>query len=150
MDIQTLVAFQDELTKIAKSLDVDKDMSFFERHPKKILGGAALATGLGAYMLTKGRKKSLPSFKASTHSPSAATSKAPSAASSHPPKPKAPAKKLSLEEAKALKYPGAEPIASHVEKHPGEAYIQAVREEGKRRKLPEDVVRKATRMKDLE
>lgn len=44
------------LQKEKTSSDNDEGLSFFERHPKKVLGGAALAAGAGAYLLSKGKK----------------------------------------------------------------------------------------------
>jgi hypothetical protein len=85
MHLHTLVAFEDELQKLAKS---DEDLGFFERHPKKILGGTLAALGTGAYLLSRGKKGG----SAITHS--------------------APAKQLTHAEALAAGHPGAKPLPS--------------------------------------
>jgi len=157
MHIQTFVAFQGELQKIA-----EEDLSFFERHPKKILGGLA-ALGTGAYLLSKGKKGKVPggvSHAVSAPSKPASVSKPSSAPSTPkaPHTPKAPlhkstpaAKKLTHEEAKALGYPGAGPktTANQHEKHLGAEYIQAAREEGMRAGMPTEKHRAVTRASEV-
>lgn len=151
MHIATLTSLQNELQKIA-----EEDLSFFERHPKKILGGLA-ALGTGAYLLSKGKKGKVPS--GASHAISAPAKPASvSKPSSTPSAPKAPlhkstpaAKKLTHEEAKALGYPGAGPktTANQHEKHLGAEYIQAAREEGMRAGMPTEKHRAVTRATEV-
>lgn len=141
------------LMKEKKSSKDEDGLSFFERHPKKIIGGSLAALGTGAYLLSKGKKGGGAALRSGGGSGAKAPAvHKPAASSPKPAQSKAPAKLLTHEEAKARGYPGAGPKnpAHQTEKHQGAEYIQAVREEGLRRKLPVDVVRRATRMKDLE
>jgi len=78
--------------KVKTSKKDDGSLSFFERHPKKLLGGAALAA-VGTGLLLKGKK--VPTAVLPKSVP-AATKTAPA--------------KLSLEEAIKAKFPGARPL----------------------------------------
>lgn len=126
--------------------DSDKHLSFFERHPKKILGAGALAAAGGGYLLMKGKK--LPKGLKVPSSP-------------HTPKPRAPkppTPKPSLEEAKKLGLPGAQPIhpppakkevLPKNEAHLGADAIQAARDAGTRAGMPEHKVRDITSMSQV-
>lgn len=159
MHIQTFVAFQGELQKIAESSE-GEGLSFFERHPKKILGGLA-ALGTGAYLLTKGKKGKMPSSggashvvnSAPAHKPAAHKPASPVSEAKKPPlhKTTPAAKKLTHDEAKALGYPGAGPKtpANQNEKHLGADYIQAAREEGMRAGMAPHEHRSVTRVSEV-
>lgn len=132
-------------------------LNFFERHPKKIIGGAAAAAA-GAYLLSRGKKKpSSSAIHTAIHqapSPAAAKSVAPKSVAQKPAKPagpKAPAAKVSHEEAIARGYPGAKARAQidHKTDHPGAAHIHGLREEGKRMGMAEHEHRAVTTARDL-
>jgi len=138
------------------SEDNESGLNFFERHPKKLLAGAT-AAGVGAYMLTRGKKKPSTSaihtaiHQAPSHAP-AAPKKTPTV---KPATPKAVVKakpeKVTYEEAVARGYPGAKAREKidHKSDHPGAAHIHGLREEGKRMGMAEHEHRAVTTARDL-
>lgn len=145
MHLLMFQSFSSELQKIAKD-NHEPELSFFERHPKKIIGGTAIGL-LGAALAVKRRRGKVGTIPSVPHSPKAAPHPKPSSAKVEAPATAVPpARKMTHDEMRAAGYPGGKPKSdfSNIEKHEGADYIQAVREEGKRRGMPDDRVRAAT------